>query len=80
MGTAAAEQALMKVNENFKSFFALLKKPAQIPIIPRYLDKDGYFELSYPQFKIQKVGRLTSPWHQNIRKNMGASIFLFPKT
>lgn len=50
MGSAAAQQTLKKVEENFKSFFGLLKVKDKKAKIPRYLKKDAYFELSYPQF------------------------------
>lgn len=78
MGSAAAQQTLKKVEENFKSFFGLLKIKDQKANIPRYLKKDGFFELSYPQFKLQKDGTFNIPTSHAFKKEFGAINIQFP--
>ena len=50
--TQTAQQTMRMVDSNFKSFFKLLKmkqngKYNKKVQIPKYLDKEGYFALSY---------------------------------
>lgn len=78
MGSAAAQQTLKKVEENFKSFFGLLKVEGQKARIPRYLDKEAHFELSYPQFKIQKDGTFHIPVSPAFKKEYGTIKVRFP--
>ena len=47
-----SQQTLKIVDENFKSFFALIKKKYKANI-PRYLDKDGFFKLCIPTVSIK---------------------------
>src|SRR6056297_3061989 len=64
-----AQQVMKSVDENFKSFFGLLKKrktTSYTPTIriPRYLPKDGVREITFPpaHFKIlESQVRLTLP-------------------
>ena len=78
MGTAAAQQTLKKVEENFKSFFGLLKKKDRKVKIPNYLEKDSFFELSYPQFKLQKDGTFNVPTSPAFKKEYGNINIQFP--
>lgn len=78
MGTAAAQQTLKKVEENFKSFFGLLKVKNKKVKIPRYLKKDAFFELSYPQFKLQKDGTFNLPASPAFKKEFGTINIQFP--
>ncbi|WP_438315556.1 RNA-guided endonuclease InsQ/TnpB family protein [Sporosarcina sp. FA9] len=78
MGTAAAQQTLMKVEENFKSFFGLLKLKDRKARIPNYLKKDSFFELSYPQFKLQEDGTFNIPTSSAFKKEYGAITIQFP--
>lgn len=78
MGTAAAQQTLRKVEENFKSFFGLLKRKDPKANIPGYLKKDGTYELSYPQFKLQKDGTYNIPTSHAFKKEFGTISIQFP--
>jgi len=53
--TKVAQQTLKMVDQNFKSFFALLKLKNSQARIPRYLDKAGRFQLIYTAQAISKV-------------------------
>ena len=77
MGSAAAQQTLKKVEENFKSFFGVLKVKGQGARIPRYLEKDAHFELSYPQFKLQKDGTFYIPVSPAFIENTERLMFIF---
>ena len=79
MGSAAAQQTLKKVDENFKSFFGLLKTEGCDARIPKYLEKDGVFELSYPQFKLQDDGTFNVPMSPAFKKEYGTIRVRFPK-
>lgn len=78
MGSAAAQQTLKKVDEAFKSFFSLLKTKGQKPKIPHYLDKEGFFELSFPQIKIQKNGTYELPMSHAFKRQFGKITIPFP--
>ncbi|MCK1999912.1 transposase [[Brevibacterium] frigoritolerans] len=78
MGTAAAQQTLKKVEESFKSFFSLLKVEGQKARIPQYLEKESFFELSYPQFKLQKDGTFSVPTSPRFKKENGLINIRFP--
>lgn len=78
MGSAAAQQTLKKVEENFKSFFGVLKVKGQGARIPRYLEKDAHFELSYPQFKLQKDGTFYIPVSPAFKREYGTINVRFP--
>ena len=78
MGTAAAQQTLKKVEENFKSFFGLLKNKDRKANIPKYLDKESFFELSYPQFRLQKDGTFNVPISSAFFKKYGPINIQFP--
>lgn len=54
--TKVSQQTLKMVEQNFKSFFGLLKlKDKTKKRIPKYLDKDGKFQLIYTIQAISKV-------------------------
>lgn len=56
--TKVSQQTLKMVEQNFKSFFGLLKLKdgkARSAKIPKYLDKDGKFQLIYTVQAISKV-------------------------
>ncbi|WP_273854025.1 RNA-guided endonuclease InsQ/TnpB family protein [Guptibacillus spartinae] len=78
MGTAAAQQTLKKVDENFKSFFGLLKTPGCKARIPKYLDKESHFELSYPQFKYKGDGTFNVPVSPAFKREYGNITVRFP--
>ncbi|WP_244445058.1 RNA-guided endonuclease InsQ/TnpB family protein [Oceanobacillus jeddahense] len=78
MGSAAAQQTLKKVEENFKSFFGLQKMKERKANIPRYIAKDGFFELSYPQFKLQEDGTFNIPTSPTFKKEFGMINIQFP--
>lgn len=78
MGSAAAQQTLKQVEECFLSFFKLLKTKGQKPRIPSYLEKEGFFGLSYPQFKIQPNGRVELPMSPAFKREYGKVSFSFP--
>ena len=55
-----AQQTLMILDQNFKSFFALLKKKQKNEYtekvrIPKYLSKDGRFQLKFPVNSLSKM-------------------------
>ena len=62
-----SQQTLKVVDENFKSFFALIKKKYKARI-PKYLDKDGFFELIIPTVNI-KNGKFQLPYSRSYAKN-----------
>lgn len=78
VGSAAAQQILKKVEENFKSFFSLQKIKERKANIPRYLEKDSFFELSYPQFKLQEDGTYNIPTSPTFKKEFGKINITFP--
>ena len=77
-----AQQTLKSVDENFKSFFSLIKlkkegKYDKNISIPRYLEKDGYFQLSFAEFKINN-GIFTVPMSPAFKKQFGKVIISVP--
>ncbi|CRK83226.1 RNA-guided endonuclease InsQ/TnpB family protein [Neobacillus massiliamazoniensis] len=78
LGSAASQQTLKKVEEAFKSFFSLIKIEGQKARIPRYLKKDGFFEISYPQFKLQADGSFNVPMSPKFKKEFGLINIKFP--
>lgn len=61
-----SQQTLKIVDENFKSFFALIKKKYKARI-PKYLDKDGFFKLCIPTVNI-KDGKFQLPYSRKYAK------------
>ena len=70
LNAGVAQQILMKVDENFKSFFGLRKIGAKARI-PNYLPKDSYFELTFPQIKLQKDGSFFLPMSPAFKREYG---------
>ena len=59
LGAKTAQNTMKQVENNFKSFFALLKKKQNGSYkkrvkIPKYLDKEGYYTLIFDKFSISK--------------------------
>ena len=78
-----AQQTLKSVEENFKSFFSLFKKKRegsynQKVNIPQYLDKDGFFQLSFAEFSIKK-GVFAVPMSPKFKKEYGKVLINVPK-
>lgn len=61
-----SQQTLKVVDESFKSFFALIKKGYKARI-PKYLDKEGFFELIIPTVNI-KDGKFQLPYSKKYGK------------
>ena len=61
-----SQQTLKSVDENFKSFFGLIKKKMKARI-PKYLDKDGFFKLTIPTVSI-KNGKIQLPYSRQYAK------------
>lgn len=61
-----SQQTIKIVDENFKSFFALLKKK-MTAMIPKYLDKEGFFKLTIATVSI-KNGKLQLPYSRSYAK------------
>ena len=61
-----SQQTLKVVDESFKSFFALIKKGYKARI-PKYLDKEGFFELIIPTVNI-KDGKFQLPYSRKYGK------------
>ena len=61
-----SQQTLKAVDENFKSFFGLIKKKMRARI-PKYLDKDGFFKLTIPTVSI-KNGKIQLPYSRQYAK------------
>lgn len=61
-----SQQTLKVVDESFKSFFALIKKGYKAKI-PKYLDKEGFFELIIPTVNI-KDGKFQLPYSRKYGK------------
>lgn len=61
-----SQQTLKAVDENFKSFFGLIKKKLKARI-PKYLDKDGFFKLTMPTVSI-KNGKIQLPYSRRYAK------------
>ena len=61
-----SQQTLKAVDENFKSFFGLIKKKMKARI-PKYLDKDGFFKLTIPTVSI-KNGKIQLPYSRQYAK------------
>lgn len=78
LNTDTAQQILMKVDENFKSFFGLLKVEAQKVRIPKYLPKEDYFELTFPRVKLQDDGTFFLPMSPAFKKLYGKIKIQFP--
>jgi len=67
-----SQHTMMIVDYNYQSFFSLIKKDKNnINEInpPKYLDKNGYFLLIFPQFKINKDGYINLPMNPKFRKD-----------
>ena len=59
LGAKTAQNTMKQVENNFKSFFALLKKKQNGSYnkrikIPKYLNKEGYYPLIFDKFSISK--------------------------
>lgn len=61
-----SQQTLKAVDENFKSFFGLLRKKLKARI-PKYLDKDGFFKLTIPTVSI-KNDKIQLPYSRQYAK------------
>ena len=61
-----SQQTLKAVDENFKSFFGLIKKKLKARI-PKYLDKDGFFKLTIPTVSI-KNDKIQLPYSRQYAK------------
>lgn len=61
-----SQQTLKAVDENFKSFFGLIKKKLKARI-PKYLDKDGFFKLTVPTVSI-KNDKIQLPYSRQYAK------------
>lgn len=61
-----SQQTLKSVDENFKSFFGLIKKKLKARI-PKYLDKDGFFKLTIPTISI-KNDKIQLPYSRQYAK------------
>ena len=61
-----SQQTLKIIDENFKSFFTLVKKKYKANI-PRYLDKDGFFKLCIPIVTI-KDSKFQIPYSRSYGK------------
>lgn len=77
-----AQQIMKNVDENFKSFFSLLKLKTEGRYnekikIPKYLDKEGYFQLSFCEFKI-KNGVFNVPMNPTFKKQYGKVLINVP--
>lgn len=79
MGTAAAQQTLKKLDYNFNSFFGSIAKKIKGARIPKYLDKEAFFELRYPQFKMQEAGTFNVPMSNEFKREYGGINIRFPK-
>lgn len=62
-----SQQTLKAVDENFKSFFGLVKKKLKARI-PKYLDKDEFFKITIPTVSI-KNGKIQLPYSKQYAKN-----------
>lgn len=63
---SVSQQTLKDVDENFKSFFGLIKKKLEARI-PKYLDKNGFFKLTIPTVSI-KNGKIQLPYSRQYAK------------
>ena len=61
-----SQQTLKVVDENFKSFFGLIKKKLKARI-PKYLDKDGFFKITIPTVSIRD-GKIQLPYSRQYAK------------
>lgn len=61
-----SQQTIKMVDENFKSFFGLLKKKMKARI-PKYLDKEGFFKLIIATVSIRN-GKLQIPYSRGYAK------------
>lgn len=61
-----SQQTLKAVDDNFKSFFGLIKKKLKAKI-PKYLDKDGFFKLTIPTVSI-KNDKIQLPYSRQYAK------------
>lgn len=61
-----SQQTLKVVDENFKSFFGLIRKKLKARI-PKYLDKDGFFKLTIPTVSI-KNDKIQLPYSRQYAK------------
>lgn len=61
-----SQQTLKVVDENFKSFFGLIRKKLKARI-PKYLDKDGFFKLTIPIVSIRD-GKIQLPYSRQYAK------------
>ena len=61
-----SQQTLKTVDDNFKSFFELIKKKLKARI-PKYLDKDEFFKLTIPTVSIRD-GKIQLPYSRQYAK------------
>ena len=61
-----SQQTLKVVDENFKSFFGLIRKKLKARI-PKYLDKDGFFKITIPTISIRD-GKIQLPYSRQYAK------------
>lgn len=61
-----SQQTLKVVDENFKSFFGLIRKKLKARI-PKYLDKDGFFKITIPTVSIRD-GKIQLPYSRQYAK------------
>lgn len=85
LNTDIAQQTMRVVDRSFKSFFSLIKKAKSGNYnfrdikLPRYLDKEGYFPIIIPRFKI-KDGQINIPMSKQFKDIYGfISIVVPPK-
>lgn len=71
-----SQQTMKIVDENFKSFFALMRKNIKARI-PKYLDKDGFFKLCIPTVNI-KSGKFQLPYSRSYAKGHDKLYFNVP--
>ncbi len=81
--TGVCQQIIKKVDDDFNSFFGLLKKKNQGKYndkvrIPHYKDKDSYFLLIYPQVVV-KNGYITLPMSPKFKKDYGTVKIKYPE-
>ena len=78
-----SQQILREVDNNFKSFFALLKKKTNGNYsskvkIPHYKEKDGFYKFKIQQIQIDEDGYMLLPMSVSFRKTYGSIKFKVP--
>ena len=78
-----SQQILREVDNNFKSFFALLNKKTNGNYsskvkIPHYKEKDGFYKLKIQQIQIDEDGYMLLPMSVSFRKTYGSMKFKVP--